>query len=117
MKGNKVVAMLAGVLLSVVLLGGLACAFAGLMMLMWNVVGVAALSIAVPLTFITALKGVGILYGLVVLANIIRSAIQSYMQKVQMQMAMKMMGQFEKEMKDAQAGKGDEDILRHFRMS
>ena len=110
LKSYKAVGILAGILLAVVLLGGLACAFAGLLMLLWNVVMVAALSIAVPLTFLTALKGVAIFYGVLSFAHIIRS-------KVQMQVAMKMMRQFESEMQDAQAGKGDDDILRHFRMS
>ena len=118
MKSSKVIGMLAGVLLAVVLLGGLACAGAGLLMLMWNVVGVAALSIAVPLTFLTALKGIGILYGVLTLSNIIRSAIQGYMQKIQMQVAMKMMRQFDEEMKTAQAQQEDDnEMFRHFRMS
>jgi len=117
MKGSKAIGLLLGVVLAIALLGGLACAGAGLAMLMWNVVGVAALSIAVPLTFLTALKGVGILYGVLLLFNLIRSVIQGYMQKVQMQIAMKMMRQFDEEMKTAQAQEGDNDMFRHFRMS
>ena len=117
LKNPKVVGLLGGVLLAVAILGGLACAFAGLIMLIWNVVGVAALTIAVPLTFLTALKGVGIIYGIVILLNLVRSAIQGYMQKAQAQVAMKMMRQFDEEMKKAQAQEEGGDFLKHFRMS
>lgn len=85
MKGSKAVTAviwtLLGILGALVLLGGIACAFAGLVMLLWNVLGVAALSVAVSLTFLTALKGVSILYGLVAVWNIIRAVIQSYLHK------------------------------------
>jgi len=117
LKNPKLVGLLTGVLLAVAILGGLACAFAGLIMLIWNVVAVAALTIAVPLTFLTALKGVGIIYGVVILLNLIRSAMQGYMQKVQTQVAMKMMRQFDEEMKKAQAQEEGGDFLKHFRMS
>ena len=117
LKNPKVVGLLGGVLLAVVILGGFACAFAGLIMLIWNVVGVAALTIAVPLTFLTALKGVGIIYGIVILLNLVRSAIQGYMQKAQAQVAMKMMRQFDEEMKKAQAQEEGGDFLKYFRMS
>ena len=117
MKGSKAIGVLFGIVMALALLGGLACAGAGLVVLMWNVVGVAALSIAVPLTFLTALKGVGILYGVLILVNVVRSAIQGYMQKIQMNVMMKMMRQFDEEMKTAQAQEGDNDMFRHFRMS
>ena len=113
----KVFGFLLGILLAIVILGILTCMFAGLLMLMWNGIIVAALSIAVPLTFLTAFSGVAILYGIIIMTNIIRSAFQNYMQKVQMQVAMKMVRQLEDEMKGAQAQEGDDDILKHFRMS
>lgn len=86
-------------------------------MLIWNVVAVAALTIAVPLTFLTALKGIGILCGTIILLDLIRSATQSYMQKVQAQVAMKMMRQFDEAMKQAQEQEDSGDFLKHFRMS
>ena len=116
-KNSKAIRVLAGVLLGLAFLGGLACATAALLMLLWNIVGVAALSIAISLTFLTALKGVGILYGMIIFGNFMRSAVQSYLNKVQIQVAMKMMRQFEDELKDAQAPEGDDDLLQHFRPS
>jgi len=101
---------LASILSGIALLSGLACAFAGLLMLAWNIVGVAALSIAAPLSFLTALKGVAIFCGVVVLVNIIRSMVQVYIQKAQMKMLYKL----EKEAEKAQE---DDDLLRHFRPS
>jgi len=111
---KKILALLAGVLLTIALLGLLACAFAGLLMFAWNVLAVAALSIAVPLTFLTALKGTIIFYGVVVLVNIIRSVVQSYAYKAQTLMTMKLMRQFEDLPKE---GQKEDDILRHFNPS
>jgi len=105
MKGSKVFVMLAGILLAILLLGGIACAFAGLLMLVWNVLCVAALSIAVPLTFITALKGVGIIYGVLAFVNIIHIVIRSYSQTLQVQAMTKMQ----------EKNKLQEDILGYFR--
>lgn len=116
LKKHKVVGVMLGILLAVVLLGVLASTFAWLLMLLWNVVVVAALlEIANSITFLTALKGVAILYGLLSFAQIIRSVVHGYMQNVQMQVAMKMMRQFDDDMKNAQVGKKDNDILRYFR--
>lgn len=116
MKGSKAVGVLTSILLAVAVLGGLACVFAVLLMLLWNVVMVAALTSAIPITFLTVLKGVGIFYGVFVLVNIIHSATQSYMQTAQMKIAMKVMRQFDDDTKNAQAKKEDNDILQHFRM-
>ena len=115
LKGSKAVGFSLGVLLAVVILGILACAFAGLITLLWNVVVVAALTTVVPLTFLTVLKGVGTVYGILLLLSIVRSAIQGYMQSFQTRVGLKMMRQFEEEMKQAQAE--DTDVLKHFRMS
>jgi len=116
LKGSKAVGFSLGVLLAVAILGILACAFAGLVTLLWNVVVVAALTTVVPLTFLTVLKGVGIVYGILLLLSIVRSAIQGYMQSFQTRVGLKMMRQFEEEMKQAQAQAEDTDALKHFRM-
>ena len=102
-----------GLLGGLALVGATACAFAGLLMLLWNVVGVAALGGA-TITFLTAFYGVGIIYTITALWNIIRIGIQSYMQKVQMQTAMNALSRLDAEMKKAQ-GQGEiPDILKHF---
>lgn len=116
MKGSKVIAMLLGILVGLAILGGLAAAFAGLVMLMWNIMGVAALSTAVSLTFLTTLKGVGIIYGMIGLVTIIRTVIHNSIQRLQMGAALKMMQQIDEEMKGTQAQKRDFDFLKHFRM-
>lgn len=114
MKGSKaikVVGILLGFLFGVVLLGAVACAFAGLLMFLWNVIGVAALSISVPLTFLTALKGVGILYGVLTLWNIVRSVIQGYLHKRQMQATLESLRQFGVQ---TEKKEGDSNILEDF---
>ncbi len=117
---SKPLSITIGILLALVMLSVIACAVAGLIMLMWNAVIVAVLSIAIPIAFLTALKCVGILYLMLLLGNLIRGAIQSYFQKMQMTMAMKAMKAFGEEMAKAEeeAKKNQPpDIMRHFRMS
>ncbi len=113
---SKILGTIIGVLLAVVMLAIIASAMAGLVLLGWNVVAVSVLSIAVPMTYLTALKGIGILYLILLVANVVRSVIQSYMQKMQMNMAMKAMKNFSEQMAKAE-GQPPPDILRHFRMS
>lgn len=112
MKKLKTVKVLLGFLVGLVILGGLTCALAGLLMLLWNMVGVVALSIAVSLTFLTALKGVAILYGILIVVGIVRAIVRSYAQRVQLRATVKMMQQFDKEMKKGQGT----DFLKHFMM-
>lgn len=112
MKGSKIIRVSLGFLVGLAILGGLATALAGLLMLLWNVVGVVALSIAVSITFLTALKGVAILYGIFAVVGIIRAIIQSYTQRVRLKATAKMMRQFDEEMKKGQGT----DFLKHFMM-
>ncbi len=114
---SKILGMTLGVLLALAMLGVIAIMVAGLLTVGWNVVGVAMLSIAVPITFMTALKAIGILYLLLILVNVVRTAIQAYTQKMQMRMAMKMMGDLNKQFTEAEGQDSPPDILRHFRMS
>ena len=109
LKSYKAVGITIGILMAIAILGGLASAFALLLMLLWNVVMVTALANAVPVTFWTVLIGVAILYGIFTLANIIRGAIQGYMQMAQMKVAMNTVRKFDD---DAQAVK--EDILHKY---
>ena len=111
---SKVLGIALGVLMALALLGAIGVMVAGLLTMGWNVVGVAMLSIAVPITFMTALKAVGILYLLLVFANVIRTAIQAYTQKMQMRMAMKMMGDLNKQFAEEQSNDTPPDIMRHF---
>lgn len=117
-KKQKIAGIALGILLAIVMLAATAGALAGLLMLGWNVVGVAILSVAVPVSFLTALKGIGILYGLLIVMNVIKMLVQTQMQKAQMQMAMGAMKKFEEEMRKAE-GQGNEDeppdLMRHFR--
>ena len=114
---SKALGITIGILLAVALLSVIGCAMAGLLMLGWNVVGVMALTIAVPITFLTALKGVGILYIILFLFNVIRTAIQAYSQKMQMMMAMRAMQSFGEELAKAEKGEdgGNPDLMRHFK--
>jgi sorbitol-specific phosphotransferase system component IIBC len=115
---SKVLSVFLGVLLALVILGGLACIAAGLLTLGWNVVGVAMLSVATSVTFLTMLKGVGILLALLTSINLVTTAIKAYTQKMQMVVAMKAMKDMAEAMeKAADQGQPKEppDILRHFR--
>ncbi|MFA7101276.1 MAG: hypothetical protein WC196_06055 [Bacilli bacterium] len=113
---SKALGITIGILLAIAMLSVIGCAMAGLIMLGWNVVGVMALSIAIPITFLTALKGVGILFLILFLVNVVRTAIQAYSQKMQMTMAMKAMKSFSDEMAKAENGDNDSpDLMRHFK--
>jgi len=103
-----------------VIVTAIAYTFAGLLMLGWNVVGVEILSIATPISFLTALKGVGILYGLLIVMYVTKMIVQTQIQKVQMQIAVSAMKKFEKEIRktqETQGGEGEDppDLMRHFR--
>ncbi len=116
---SKVLSVFLGVLLALVILGGLACIAAGLLTLGWNIVGVAMLSIATSVTFLTMLKGVGILLALLTSINLVTTAIKAYTQKMQMAVAMKAMKDMTEAMEKAASEQGQPkeppDILRHFR--
>lgn len=111
---SKILGLALGVLLALALLGVIGVMVAGVMTMGWNVVGVAMLSIAVPITFMTALKAVGLLYLVMILVNVVRTAIQAYTQKMQMRMAMKMMGDLNKQFAEGQKDDSPPDIMRHF---
>jgi len=118
-KKRKIIELILAIPIAAAILTVVASALAGLLMLGWNVVGVTILSVAVPISFLTALKGIGILYALLFIRTIIKTVAQAQMQKMQMQMAMSAMKKFEKEMQKAQGGgnEGNEppDLMRHFR--
>jgi len=94
------------IIIASILLALVACPLAGLLMLGWNVIGVAALSIAVPISFLTALKGVSIIYAALFIRMIIRAEIQ----RLQMRAAM---NAIKKEVQKTQNDKPD--LMRHFR--
>jgi len=112
---SKALGITIGILLAIAMLSVIGCAMAGLLMLGWNIVGIAALSIAVPITFLTALKGVGILFLILFLVNVVRTAVQAYSQKMQMTMAMKAMQSFSDEMAKADGDNDNPNLMRHFK--
>jgi len=118
-KKRKIIELILAIPIAAVILAIVASALAGLLMLGWNVVGAAILSVAVPISFLTALKGIGILYALLFVINIIKMVVQIQIQKAQMQMAVRAMKKFEKEMRKTQETQGGEedppDLMRHFR--
>ncbi len=111
---SKILGLALGVLLALALLGVIGVMVAGLLTVGWNVVGVAMFSVAIPITFMTALKAVGIIYLMLILANVVRTAIQAYTQSMQMRMAMKMMGDLNKQFAEGQSDDSPPDIMRHF---
>ena len=110
---TKVFGAILGLLLAVVMLGTTACVLAGLLMLGWNVVVVAVLSIATPITFLTALVGVGIIYLILLLTTAVRAAVNAYTQKMQVAAALRAMEDLAKYPKAKE--EDTPDILRHFR--
>lgn len=111
MNKRKVIKVLIGFSLLAIVASILICVFAGLLMLLWNIIGVTALSNAVPLTLIPTLKGVGIFCGMVVLIKFIRSIILGLELEIKKQTMINIMQQ--QPGKEQAQGK-DDNFLRYF---
>lgn len=84
---SKVMRKLIQAVSAVVSMGATLSIFAGLLMLGWNFVVVAALSVATAVSFPIALAGTAVIWATIFLINVIRASLQARMQKINMEKA------------------------------